>query len=144
MVFTLNPPAIQGLGVASGFSFVLEDRGGHTLDELARRATSCSARRRKSPMLIGVRPEGQEDAPQLRVMIDRIKARALGLSIASINATLAISFGSAYANDFSRGGRILRVLLAADAPFRMTPQDVLDLKVRNAKGEMVPFGAFTT
>jgi len=78
------------------------------------------------------------------VLIDRIKARALGLSIASINATLAISFGSAYANDFSRGGRILRVLLAADAPFRMTPQDVLDLKVRNDKGEMVPFGAFTT
>ena len=76
--------------------------------------------------------------------IDRIKARALGLSVASINATLAIAFGSAYANDFSRQGRILRVLIAADAPFRMTPQDVLDLKVRNAKGEMVPFGAFTT
>ena len=95
-------------------------------------------------MLTGVRPEGQEDAPQLRVMIDRIKARALGLSIASINATLAIAFGSAYANDFSRDGRILRVLLAADAPYRMTPQDVLELKVRNAQGEMVPFGAFTT
>jgi multidrug efflux pump len=91
-----------------------------------------------------VRPENQEDSPQLRVNVDRIKARALGLSIGSINSTLAIAFGSAYANDFSRQGRILRVLLAADAPFRMTPQDVLDLKVRNAQGEMVPFGAFTT
>ena len=144
MVFTLNPPAIQGLGVASGFSFVLQDRGGHTLDEMKAARNQLLAAASKSPVLVGVRPEGQEDAPQLRVLIDRIKARALGLSVASINATLAITFGSAYANDFSRGGRILRVLLAADAPFRMTPQDVLDLKVRNSQGEMVPFGAFTT
>ncbi|PYP79845.1 MAG: hydrophobe/amphiphile efflux-1 family RND transporter [Gemmatimonadetes bacterium] len=144
MVFTLNPPSIQGLGVASGFSFVLEDRAGHSLDELRAARNQLLGAASSSPILLGVRPEGQEDAPQLRVMIDRIKARALGLSVASINATLAISFGSAYANDFSRGGRILRVLLAADAPFRMTPQDVLDLKVRNAQGEMVPFGAFTT
>jgi multidrug efflux pump len=144
MVFTLNPPAIQGLGVASGFSYVLEDRSGHTLDELKAARNQILGAASKSPLLVGVRPEGQEDAPQLRVIIDRIKARALGLSVASINATLAITFGSAYANDFSRGGRILRVLLAADAPFRMTPQDVLDLKVRNTQGEMVPFGAFTT
>jgi multidrug efflux pump len=144
MAFTLNPPAIQGLGVASGFSFVLEDRGGHTLDELKAARNQLLGAASKSPLLVGVRPEGQEDAPQLRVMIDRIKARALGLSVRDINATLAISFGSAYANDFSRGGRILRVLLAADAPFRMTPQDILDLKVRSNTGEMVPFGAFTT
>jgi multidrug efflux pump subunit AcrB len=97
-----------------------------------------------SPLLTAVRPEGQEDAPQLRVQIDRVKARALGLAIGDVNATLAITFGSAYANDFTRDGRILRVLLATDAPFRMTPQDVLDLKVRNAQGEMVPFGAFTS
>jgi multidrug efflux pump len=98
----------------------------------------------KSPVLVGVRPESQPDAPQLRVDVDRIAARSLGRSIADVNATLAIAFGSAYANDFSRGGRILRVLLAADAPFRMTPQDVLDLRVRNTMGEMVPFSAFTT
>jgi multidrug efflux pump len=144
MVFTLNPPAIQGLGVASGFSFVLEDRGGHTLEELRAARNDLLAAAGRSPLLLGVRPEAQEDAPQLRVQIDRIKARALGLSIASVNATLAIAFGSAYANDFSREGRILRVMLAADAPFRMTPQDVLDLKVRNEQGDMVPFGAFTT
>ncbi|HEU4563615.1 MAG TPA: efflux RND transporter permease subunit, partial [Gemmatimonadaceae bacterium] len=71
-------------------------------------------------------------------------ARAMGLSIADINNTLAVMFGSAYANDFSRDGRILQVLLAADAEHRMTPQDVLDLRVRNARGEMVPFGAFTS
>src|SRR3546814_19184135 len=65
-------------------------------------------------------------------MIDRIQARALGLSIGDVNGTLAIAFGSAYANDFNRAGRILRVLLQAEASHRMTPQDVLALKVRNA------------
>ncbi len=144
MVFPLNPPAIQGLGVASGFSFVLEDRSGHTLDELRTARNQLLGAASQSPLLTGVRPESQEDAPQLRVQVDRIKARALGLSINSVNSTLAITFGSAYANDFSRNGRILRVFIAADAPYRMTPQDVLDLKVRNDKGEMVPFGAFTT
>jgi multidrug efflux pump len=144
MVFAINPPAIQGLGVASGFNFVLEDRSGHTLEELRAARNQLLGAATKSPVLVGVRPEGQEDAPQLRVIVDRIKARALGLSVASINGTLAIAFGSAYANDFSRGGRILRVYLAADAPYRMTPEDVLELKVRNAQGEMVPFGAFTT
>ena len=142
--FALNPPAIQGLGVASGFSFVLEDRSGHTREELIAARNQLLGAASQSPRLAGVRPEAQEDAPQLRVQVDRVKARALGLSINSINSTLGISFGSAYANDFSRDGRILRVLLAADAPYRMTPQDVLDLKVRNAQGEMVPFGAFTT
>ena len=144
MVFAINPPAIQGLGVASGFNFVLEDRSGHTLEELRAARNQLLGAATKSPLLVGVRPEGQEDAPQLRVIVDRIKARALGLSVASINGTLAIAFGSAYANDFSRGGRILRVYLAADAPYRMTPDDVLELKVRNSQGEMVPFGAFTT
>jgi multidrug efflux pump len=144
MVFTLNPPAIQGLGVASGFTFVLEDRGGHTYEQLRDARNQLLGTASQSAVLTGVRPEGQEDAPQLRVQIDRIKARALGLSIGAVNSTLAITFGSAYANDFSRDGRILRVLLAADAPFRMTPDDVLNLKVRNARGEMVPFGAFTS
>src|SRR3546814_12055046 len=97
----------------------------------------------QSPILAGVRPEGQEDAPQLRVMIDRIQARALGLSIGDVNGTLALAFGRAYANDFHRAGRILRVLMQADASNRMTPHNVLALQVRNASGDMVPFGSFT-
>jgi multidrug efflux pump len=144
MVFALDPPAIQGLGVASGFTFKLQDRAGLGNDALVRARDQLLGLAGQSPLLVGVRPEAQADAPQLRVQVDRITARALGLSIRDINATLAITFGSAYANDFSRDGRILRVLLAADAPFRMTPQDVLELQVRNGLGEMVPFGAFTT
>jgi multidrug efflux pump len=144
MVFALDPPAIQGLGVASGFTFKLQDRAALGNDALLQARNQMLALASQSPLLVGVRPEAQADAPQLRVQVDRITARALGLAIRDVNTTLAIAFGSAYANDFSRDGRILRVLIAADAPFRMTPQDVLELQVRNAQGEMVPFGAFTT
>jgi multidrug efflux pump len=143
LVFALNPPAIPELGTASGFTFKLEDRGGNGYEALVAARNQLLGAAGQSPLLAGVRPEGQEDAPQLRVMIDRIKARALGLSIGDVNGTLAIAFGSAYANDFTRDGRILRVLLQADAAYRMTPDDVLALKVRNAAGEMVPFGSFT-
>ncbi|HEY9578876.1 MAG TPA: efflux RND transporter permease subunit [Rhizorhapis sp.] len=143
LVFALNPPAIQELGTASGFTFKLEDVGGKGEAALIKARNQLLAGASQSPLLTGVRPEGQENAPQLRVMIDRIKARALGLSIGDVNGTLAIAFGSAYANDFTRDGRILRVLLQADAPYRMTPEDVLALKVRNASGEMVPFSSFT-
>ena len=143
LVFALTPPSIQELGNASGFTFKLEDVGGRGPEALLAARNQLLAAASQSPFLTGVRPEAQEDGPQLRVAIDRIKARALGLSIRDINGTLAIAFGSAYANDFSLDGRILRVLLQADAPYRMTPEDVLALKVRNAAGEMVPFGSFT-
>ena len=144
VVYAMNPPAISGLGVSSGFTLKLQDRGGHGADALLAARNQLLAAASQSTLLGQVRPEGQADAPQLRVMVDRIKARALGLSIGDVNATLAISFGSAYANDFSRDGRILRVLLQAEAPFRMTPADVLALRVRSAGGDMVSFGAFTT
>jgi multidrug efflux pump len=144
MIFALNPPSIPGLGVASGFTLKLQDRAGRSREALLNARNQLLAAAGQSPVVTAVRPEGQEDAPQLRVMIDRVKARALDLTIADVNATLGITFASAYANDFSREGRILRVLLQADAPYRMTPEDVLNLRVRSAQGEMVPFGAFTS
>jgi multidrug efflux pump len=144
VVYTLNPPAISGLGVSSGFTLKLQDRAGNGAEALLAARNQLLGAAGRSTELAQVRPEGQADAPQLRVVVDRIKARALGLSIGDVNATLAIAFGSAYANDFSRQGRILRVLLQAEAPFRMTPADVLALKVRSANGDMVSFGAFTT
>lgn len=143
-IFTLNPPSIRELGVVSGFSFVLQDRAGHGNKALMNARNQLLSAASQSSLLTQVRPDGQADAPQLRVKIDRIKVRALGLAIRDVNATLAISMGGAYANDFTRGGRILRVLLQSDAEYRMTPDDVLNLRVRSATGEMVPFGAFTT
>ncbi|WP_277873223.1 efflux RND transporter permease subunit [Sphingomonas profundi] len=143
MIFALSPPPIQELGNASGFTFKLQDRESKGNAALMAARNQLLGMAGKSPILAGVRPEGMEDAPQLRVLIDRVTARALGLSIADVNATLSIAFGSAYANDFNRDGRVLRVLLQADAPFRMTPEDVLNLRVRNTSGQMVPFSAFT-
>ncbi|WP_421683260.1 multidrug efflux RND transporter permease subunit [Stutzerimonas urumqiensis] len=143
-VFALNPPSIPSLGVAGGFTFKLEDRAGLGPEALMRARNQLIADANQSPVLEGVRPEGSDDAPRLRVDVDRIKARALGVPISEVNAALSIAFGSAYANDFNRDGRVLQVLLQADAPYRMTPQDVLDLKVVDEEGDVVPFGAFAT
>ncbi len=141
--FSLSPPSIPELGTSSGFTFKLQDRGANGREALVAARNQMLGGAMQSKLLANVRPEGQEDAPVLKVDIDRIQARALELSIGDVNATLAISFGSAYANDFTREGRVLRVLLQADAASRMTPQDVLDLRVRSANGGMVPFGSFS-
>jgi multidrug efflux pump len=144
VIFALNPPPIQALGNASGFSMKLEDRGGENAAALEHRRDAIVAEARKSTTLAAVRTEGLQPAPQLHVDIDRIKARALGLTIGDVNATLAIAFGSAYANDFTYQGNVLRVYLQADAAQRMSLDDLMRLRVRSLKGMMVPFSAFTT
>jgi multidrug efflux pump len=144
LIFTLSPPPIQALGNATGFSFRLQARGGQSADELAAARDTLLGLASQSPVLANVRPEGQAPAPQLVVNIDRVRVRALNLSIGDVNATLSIAAGSAYANDFNLEGRVRRVYLQADAPYRMTPQDILNLRVRNSEGQMVPFGSFTT
>ena len=143
-VFALNLPSIPSLGVSGGFTFKLEDRSNNGYQALVRARDRLIAEGNQSSVLVGVRPEGTGDAPRLRVNVDRIKARALGLSIAGVNAALSTHLGSAYVNDFNLDGRVLQVLLQADSPYRMTPEDVLDLKVINEQGENVPFGAFAT
>jgi multidrug efflux pump len=144
MIFSLSPPALQELGNSSGFNFRLQDRAALGYQKLVDARNQLLGAASQSKVVVGVRPEGLEDSPQLRVAMDRIKARSLGLSIDDINNTLSITFGSAYANDFNREGRVLRVVLQADQAQRMTPEDILALRVPNATGEMVPFSAFTT
>jgi len=98
----------------------------------------------QNPALVGVRPEGQEPAPQLRLDVNRIKAQALGINMADLNDTLQSALGTAYINDFVRQGRILRVQMQADAEARSTVNQILRLPVRNAKGEMVPLSEICT
>ncbi|MBT2246745.1 multidrug efflux RND transporter permease subunit [Sphingobium sp. BHU LFT2] len=143
-IFALNPPPISALGNATGFSMKIEDRSGTDREGLIAARDAIIAAAAKDPLLVGVRPDGQGDAPQLYVDFDRVKARALGLSIGDVNQTLAINFGSAYANDFTRDGNTLRVYLQAEAAARMRPDDILTLQVRGQDGQMVPFSAFTT
>ncbi|AXJ97529.1 MULTISPECIES: multidrug efflux RND transporter permease subunit [Sphingomonadaceae] len=142
-IFAINPPAIDSLGNATGFTMKIEDRGGNDPAGLQAALGAILGAASQNPKLAGVRPEGQPPSPQLYVDIDRVQARALGLSIADVNATLSIAFGSAYANDFSNEGNVQRVYLQADAPQRMTEDDVLNLRVRGSSGQMVPFSAFT-
>ncbi|MES3027938.1 MAG: efflux RND transporter permease subunit [Pseudomonadota bacterium] len=142
-IFALNPPPIPALGTSSGFSMKIQNRGGADSAVLAEARDQVLAEAAKNPRLIGVRAEGQPDAPQLYLDIDRVQARALGLSIGDINATLSIALASSYANDFTYNGNISRVLIQATASQRMTPNDILNLQVRNSGGQMVPFSAFS-
>jgi len=143
-VFVIQPPAIRSLGNASGFSLKLEDRGGLGREALTNARNQLLGLMAQSDVITNVRPEDQQAAPQLRVKIDRVLARSLGLSISDVNSTLAINFGSAFANEFIRGGRSLQVYVQADAPHRMTAEDVMSLRVPNQTGELVPFSTFAT
>lgn len=142
--FVIQPPAIQSLGQASGFTLKLQDRAGLGREALIAARDQLLAAASQSPLVANLRPEDQGPSPEVKINIDRVQARALGLSMTEVNAALSITFGSAYANDFNREGRVLQVLVQADAPFRMTPDDVLALRIPNAVGELVPFGAFAT
>jgi len=142
-VFALNPPPIQALGNASGFSMAIEDRGGAGSQAVQAGAMAIVMRAAGNRELAGVRPESMPLAPQLHVDIDRTKARSLGLQLSQVNQALAIMFGSAYVNDFVHQGNISRVFLQADADQRMRPEDIASLRLINAQGGSVPFSAFT-
>src|SRR6185369_21814 len=126
-IFALSPPAIPELGTATGFNFRLQDRGGNGHAALVAARNQLLGMAAKSKIVAGVRPDGLEDAPQLQVDIDREKASALGVSFDSINAVLSTALGSSYVNDFPNRGRLQRVVVQADAPSRMQPEDLLRL-----------------
>ncbi|HCJ43289.1 MAG TPA: hydrophobe/amphiphile efflux-1 family RND transporter [Erythrobacter sp.] len=144
LAFAIQPPAIQSLGQASGFTMKLQDRGGVGRDALVDARNQLLGMASQSPLLANLRPEDLPPAPQLHVEVDRVQARAMGLSMDDVNNALSINFGSAYANDFNRQGRVLQVLVQADAPHRMEPEDVLSLRIPNAQGGLVPFSSFAT
>jgi len=143
-IFPLSPPPIPELGSASGFSFRLQDRGGLGFEALMAARNQLLGMASKSPVLTQVRPDGLEPAPQLQLDIDRDKAASLGVGYDSIATTLATALGSAYVNDFPNAGRLQRVVVQADAPARMQPDDLLRLTVNNSKGQVVPFSAFAS
>ncbi|RAW92949.1 efflux RND transporter permease subunit [Photorhabdus laumondii] len=144
MVFAFNIPAIVELGSATGFDFELIDKANLGHDKLTAARNQLLGMIQQHPdMLVGVRPNGQEDTPQYRLRIDQEKAEALGVSIADINSTLSTMFGSNYVNDFIDRGRVKKVYVQSEAPYRMLPSDIYKLYVRNKQGEMVPFSAFT-
>jgi multidrug efflux pump len=144
IIFPLNPPPIPELGTASGFNFRLQDRGAAGHDALVAARNQLLGLAARSPLLTQVRPEGLEDAPQLQIDIDRDKASALGVSFDAVNTVLSTALGSSYVNDFPNRGRLQRVVVQADAPARMQPEDLLELNAVSQQGKLVPLRAFAT
>jgi hydrophobe/amphiphile efflux-1 (HAE1) family protein len=144
MVYAFPPPAVIELGIARGFDFQLLDRGGLGHAKLMAARNQLLGMAAKDPVLTKVRPNGLEDVSEYRIDVDWEKAGALGVPITAIHNTISAAFGSAYVNDFIQGGRVKRVFVQADAPFRMLPKDLEKLYVRNNAGKMVPFSSFAS
>ncbi|MBP7567422.1 MAG: efflux RND transporter permease subunit [Burkholderiaceae bacterium] len=143
-IYPLSPPPIPELGSASGFTFRLQDRGGAGHQALVNARNQLLGMASQSKVLAQVRPNGLEDAPQLQIDIDRDKANALGVTFDSINTALSTALGSSYVNDFPNQGRLQRVVVQADAPARMQPEDLLQINASNSQGRPVPLSAFAT
>ena len=141
-IYPLNPPPIRELGNATGFSVRLQDRGGVGHDALLAARNQLMGLLSQSKVVTGVRPDGLEDAPQVRLDIDRDKAYALGVGFDAISSTLSTALGSAYVNDFPNQARLQRVVVQADAGARMQPEQILALNVTNNAGQSVPLSAF--
>lgn len=143
-VFLMQPPPVRGLGASAGFTFELQDRGGLGHDGLVAARDQFLQLASRDPALSQVRISGVADAPQLSITMDDAKAGALGLATADINATLSTALGGSYVNDFLDKGRVKKVYVQADAPYRMAPDSIQRWFVRNSDGAMVPFSAFST
>ncbi|NIZ03982.1 efflux RND transporter permease subunit [Pseudoalteromonas sp. HF66] len=141
-VFAFPPPAVVELGTANGFTLYLQDRVGLGHEKLLEARNMFLGMAAQNPVLSGVRPNGQEDKPELELDIDLAKAEALGLTQADINNTLSTAWGSSYVNDFIDRGRVKKVYLQGTPESRMVPEDLDKWYVRNANGDMVPFTAF--
>lgn len=144
MVFAFSPPAIQELGNSTGFDFYLQDSRGLGHDALVAAQYQLLGMAAQNPKLVGVRPNGQADAPMYQVHIDHVKLSALDVSINDVNQILSSAWGGAYINDYIDRGRVKKVMVQSDAEHRMQPEDFNSWYVRNAQGEMVPFSAFAT
>ncbi|MBZ5589272.1 MAG: efflux RND transporter permease subunit [Acidobacteriia bacterium] len=143
-VAVFPPPPVQGLGTVGGFKLELEDRAGLGERELSLATQAMLGQIYRTPQLAGAFSGFQINVPQLLADVDREKAKRLGVSLTDLFETMQVYLGSAYVNDFSRFGRTYRVVAQADAPFRATADNIAQLKVRNAAGEMVPLGSLLT
>ncbi len=143
-IFALTPPAIPELGSSSGFNFQLQDRGGKGHEALLAARNQLLGMASQSKVLTQVRPNGMEDAPQLRLDINRDAASAQGVSFASIANVLSTALGSSYVNDFPNNGRLQRVIVQSDVRDRMQPEDILKLTVTNSSGMAVPLSSMVT
>ena len=142
----INPPAIMELGTSSGFEFYLQDRNNSGHAALLDKRNELIAKMRQNPIFdsTNIRASGLEDAPQLKLEIDRQAAAAQGIDFSSIRSVLGTALSSSYINDFPNNGRLQRVIVQADAQSRMQPEDILALTVPNKSGVAVPLSTIAT
>jgi len=143
-VFAIVPPAITELGNASGFDLMFQDTGNVGHEGLLEARNMLLGMAAQNDQVTGVRPNGQEDAPQLKININQEQAAAYGLSLANINSVISTAWGSSYINDFVVRGRIKRVFVQGEPSSRTNPDDIGKWYVRNDAGEMIPFDAFSS
>ncbi|CAG2151848.1 efflux RND transporter permease subunit [Cupriavidus plantarum] len=144
LAFAFAPPAVQELGNATGFDFYIQDQAGLGHEKLMEARNKFLQLAAQNPAMQRVRPNGLNDEPQYLLDIDDEKARALGISLADINSTVSIAWGSSYVNDFIDRGRVKRVYVQGRPNSRMSPEDLTKWFIRNGNGDMVPFSAFAT
>ncbi|MDE2027186.1 MAG: efflux RND transporter permease subunit [Candidatus Omnitrophica bacterium] len=140
IIYPVNLPPIPELGTSSGFDMELEDQEGLGHEKFMQAVHQLLGMAAKNPNVSGVRMQGLEDVPELKVNVDKDKASALGISLAELNTTMQADLGSLYVNNFVHGNRVQRVMVQLDAPFRMLPQDIDKIYVRNNQGKMVSLG----
>lgn len=143
-VVVVQPPAVQGIGNAAGFRMMIEDRAGRGPQALQAAVYAMMARAAQTPGVMQVFSLFETSTPQIYLDIDRTKAQMLGVNVADVFAALQVYIGSLYVNDFNLFGRTFRVIAQANAANRLDPADVLKIRVRNAEGDTVPLGSFTT
>lgn len=147
-IFVLSPPAVSGLGQSNGFTFELQARGATARDQLLKMRDQLIAKANQDTDLSAVRANSLPDLPQLDVSIDDAKAQSLGLTISDINNTLSAAIGGSYVNDFSDRGRVKKVYMQGDQPFRSKPEDIDQWYVRGTDSSnnttMVPFSSFAS
>ncbi|MCK7414199.1 multidrug efflux RND transporter permease subunit [Enterobacter cloacae] len=144
VTMSLLPPAISDMGTSSGFTYYLQDRAGLGYQALKNAADEFVQHANQRPELNDVYIDGLPEGTSLALQIDREKAEAMGVSFDEINQTLSVTMGSSYVNDYTHNGRVRQVIVQADAPYRMQPEQLLTLSVKNRTGQMVPVSTFAT
>ncbi|MGH6814937.1 MAG: efflux RND transporter permease subunit, partial [Hyphomicrobiaceae bacterium] len=142
--FVFVPPPVRGMGGSAGFSMRLQDKQGLEPEDFARVAREFIAAANREPGIVNVFTTFQAATPQVYLDVDRVKAQMLKVPIANIFEALRVYMGSAYVNDFNMFGRTYRVTAQADGGFRLDPDNVSKIRVRNTDGQMVPLGSLLT
>ena len=139
-MFVFGAPPVRGLGTAGGFSMMIEDRGNNGLEALQAQTDNLIQQGNQTPGLTGLSTVFRANTPQLYVDVDRTKCKTMDVPLSEVFEALQVNLGGFYVNDFNQFGRTWQVNVQADTPFRMQPEDMRRLQVRNARGEMVPLG----